>query len=214
MAFANPLTMDAERNDEDPADLEDLIERVDETARKREKVSFGDVLDVTGHRSFGPLLLLAGLVMVMPIVGDIPGVPIALGLVVLLISGQMLLRRECFWLPQWMLKRTVKSDKLQKGLKWTKKPAAWIDKFLRPRLHRFVEGAGAYMIAIASGAVALLTPTLELIPFSANLAGAVLTVFGLALVARDGLMAIVGLVLVAGTATAVVFGFDVNAHAT
>jgi hypothetical protein len=34
----------------------------------------------------------------------------------------------------------------------------------------------------------------------------VLTVFGLALVARDGLMAIVGLVLVAGTATAVVFG--------
>jgi hypothetical protein len=206
MAFANPLTMDAERNDEDPADLEDLIERVDETARKREKVSFGDVLDVTGHRSFGPLLLLAGLVMVMPIVGDIPGVPIALGLVVLLISGQMLLRRECFWLPQWMLKRTVKSDKLQKGLKWTKKPAAWIDKFLRPRLHRFVEGPGAYVIALASSAVALLTPTLELIPFSANLAGAVLTVFGLALVARDGLMAIVGLVLVAGTATAVVFG--------
>jgi hypothetical protein len=118
----------------------------------------------------------------------------------------MLLRRGCFWLPQWMLERSVKSDKLRKGLKWTKKPAAWIDKILRPRLHRFVEGAGAYMIAIASGAVALLTPTLELIPFSANLAGAVLTVFGLALVARDGLMAIVGLVLVAGTATAVVFG--------
>src|SRR5690606_17876493 len=43
-------------------------------------------------------------------------------------------------------------------------------------------------------------------PFSANLAGAVLVVFGLALVARDGLMAIVGLVLVAGSAPVVVLG--------
>src|SRR5690606_1105088 len=122
-----------EGDDDEPTDLEELIDRVDKTARERDKVSFGDVVDATGHRSFGPLLLLAGLIMIMPVVGDIPGVPIALGLVVLLISGQMLLRRECFWLPQWMLKRSVKSDKLQKGLKWTKKPARWIDRVLRPR---------------------------------------------------------------------------------
>jgi hypothetical protein len=118
----------------------------------------------------------------------------------------MLLRRECFWLPKWMLKRSVKSDKLQKGLKWTKRPARWIDRVLRPRMHRFVEGAGAYVIALASSGVALLTPAMELIPFSANLAGAVLVVFGLALVARDGLMAIIGHVLVAGAGTAVVLG--------
>lgn len=195
-----------QRNDDEPADLEELIERVDKTARERDTVSFGDVMDATGHRSFGPLLLLAGLVMIMPIVGDIPGVPILLGLVVLLISGQMLLRREYFWLPQWMLKRSIKSDRLHKGLKWTKKPARWIDRVLRPRLARFVEGPGAYVIALASSGVALLTPAMELIPFSANLAGTVLVVFGLALVARDGLMAIVGLVLVGGAATAVVLG--------
>ena len=30
----------------------------------------GEVLDTVGHRSFGPILLLAGLVMVAPVVGD------------------------------------------------------------------------------------------------------------------------------------------------
>lgn len=39
-----------------------------------------DVLDIIGHRSFGPLLLFAGIVMLAPVVGDIPGVPVLMGL--------------------------------------------------------------------------------------------------------------------------------------
>jgi hypothetical protein len=40
---------------------------------------------------------------------------------------------------------------------------------------------------------------MELVPFSANLAGIVLTAFGLALIASDGLLALIAIVLTAGT---------------
>ena len=40
-------------------------------------------------------------------------------------------------------------------------------------------------------------PVMEFIPFSANLAGVVLTMFGLALMVRDGLLALLGLTLIA-----------------
>jgi hypothetical protein len=57
-------------------------------------------MDAVGRRSFGPLLLLAGIVLAAPGVGDIPGVPTVMGLFILLVSGQMLFDRDHFWMPQ------------------------------------------------------------------------------------------------------------------
>jgi hypothetical protein len=42
-------------------------------------------------------------------------------------------------------------------------------------------------------------PLLELIPFSANLAGVALAAFGISLIARDGLFALISLIVTAGT---------------
>jgi hypothetical protein len=46
--------------------------------------------------------------------------------------------------------------------------------------------AGTYVIAIACLAIAAAMPPMEVVPFSANGAGAALTAFGLALIAHDG----------------------------
>ncbi|MFW6094225.1 MAG: exopolysaccharide biosynthesis protein, partial [Pseudomonadota bacterium] len=43
--------------------LEQLIERVAASAERRDRLSVGDVLDAMGPRSFAPLILLAGLIM-------------------------------------------------------------------------------------------------------------------------------------------------------
>jgi hypothetical protein len=61
-------------------------------------------------------------------------------------------------------------------------------------------GVGSYLIGFSAMLVALTMPMLEFIPFSATLAGAALTAFGLALIARDGYLAIFSL---AATATVV-----------
>ncbi|HEX6997657.1 MAG TPA: exopolysaccharide biosynthesis protein [Gammaproteobacteria bacterium] len=190
----------------EPADLEELLDRMLDVSEERDPVSLGDLLDAVGRRSFGPLLLLAGLIILMPLVGDIPGVPTVMGLVVLLISGQLLLRRPYFWLPGWILRRSIAAEKLRKALGWLRKPARFVDRWLRPRLTKLVDGAWVYVIALVSSGLSLATPLMELVPFSANGAGAVLTAFGLALIARDGLMALIALVIAAGTSGAVIWG--------
>ena len=190
---------------DEPTDLEEVLDSIDSAAAGGGKVSFGDVFQAVGQRSFGPLLLLAGLVMLAPVVGDIPGVPTAMAIVVLLIAGQLLLRREHFWLPRWLLDRSIGARKVKKAAGWLRKPARFIDRFLRPRLEALVRGPGEYAIAVVAIAIALFTPAMEVVPFSANGAGAVLTAFGLALIARDGLVALVALLLAALTAGLVIF---------
>lgn len=49
---------------------------------------------------------------------------------------------------------------------------------------------------------------LEMIPFSANLAGLSLTSFGIALIARDGLLALISLAATGGTFVVIVMALD------
>ena len=188
--------MDQQREHEDqkPTNLEQLLDRVDEAARDEEEVSLGKILDMMGRRSFGPLLLIAGLITLMPIIGDIPGVPTIMAVFVFLIAGQLLMRREHLWLPHWLLKRSVAQDKLCTALEWLRSPAQFIDRFLRPRLTSFTRHTAAHVIAVACMGVAAVMPVMEVIPFSANLAGAALTAFGLSLIAHDGLLTLLAFV--------------------
>jgi hypothetical protein len=190
---------------EEASSLEGLLDRVADAARDKEDVSLDDVLDSVGRRSFGPMLLLPGLITLAPLVGDVPGVPSMMGVVVLLTSGQLLFNREHFWLPGWLLSRRVRADKLQKAVAWLHKPARYVDRLLRPRLEWLVNGVGTYLIALVSAAVALVIPLMEVVPFSANGAGIVLSAFGLALISRDGLLALTGLLVAAGTVAIVLF---------
>ncbi len=180
--------------------MEQLIQRMGDASQKDGRVSLEAILKVVGRRAFGPFLLLAGLVTLAPVVGDIPGVPTMMGLLVLLVAGQLLLRREYVWLPKWLLKRSVENEKYLKALEWLKKPARWIDRLLRPRLTYFTQAVGIYVTALLCTVIASAMPAMELVPFSANLAGGALTLFGLALIAHDGLLAALGF---ASTATIV-----------
>jgi hypothetical protein len=185
--------------------LEQLLDRIDEAANDREYVSLDAILQAVGRRSFGPVLLVAGLVMFAPIIGDIPGVPMIMGVLVVLTIGQLLFRREHFWLPRWLLKRSVAQDKLRKALRWLCPPARFVDRLVRPRLPMFTHGTGMYVMAIVCIVIAAATPAMELVPFSANGAGAALIAFGLSLVAHDGLLALLAFLFTAGTLGLVVY---------
>jgi hypothetical protein len=189
---------------EDPSDLNGMLELVGTAAEGGEQVSVEDIVEAMGSRSFGPMLLLAGLITLAPIIGDVPGMPTLMGTIVLLTTAQLLWGREHIWLPRWMLNRSVKSKKVHKALGWLERPAGYIDGLLRPRLALFVKGAGIYAIALVSAAIALMTPGMEVIPFSANLAGLVWAAFGLALIARDGLLAILAMASALGGAGVIV----------
>lgn len=185
--------------DQELRSLEQLLDRVGEAARDSDRVSLDKILGVVGRRSFGPFLLVAGLITLMPLIGDIPGVPTTMAVFVLLVAGQLLFRREHFWLPRWMLKRSVPRNKLCKALKWLRAPARFVDRLLQPRLKVFTRHTATYVIAIVCVGIAAVMPVMEVIPFSANLAGAALTAFGLSLIAQDGLLALLAFGFTAST---------------
>jgi hypothetical protein len=170
--------------------MEQLMDRVEQAAAGKRTVVLGELLEAVGSRSFGVLLLLAGVIILTPLIGDIPGVPSLMALLVVLTGVQILFGRHHFWLPEWLLKRSIAGQKVIKTLDWMRRPARFVDRWLRPRLGMVVEDLGLFVIAAFCIAIALLTPVMELVPFSANLAGAALTAFGLSLTARDGMMAL------------------------
>jgi hypothetical protein len=186
--------------------LEEMLDRIEEATAGEDATSLGDVLDAIGSRSFGPLLLLAGLVMVAPLVGDIPGVPSLMGAIVLVTAGQLLLGRDHFWLPRFLLDRSVRSATARKGLRWARPAARFLDRWSRPRLQPLVQGAGNTLIALLCIAVSVATPLMEVVPFSANFAGLVILLCGLAVIVRDGLLTLVALGTTAVLVALVVMG--------
>lgn len=187
-----------------PTSLTEMLAFIADLADDGKDVAFEDVVEALGGRSFGPLLLLCGLIILAPVVGDIPGVPTITGLLVLLVSVQLLIGREHFWFPGWIRKRSVSARTITKITTKTRGFARFVDRLLRQRLTWLVSGRAIGVVAAFSMVIALATPVMEMVPFSANGAGAILTAFGLALVARDGVFAIAGFVFTAITATIMV----------
>lgn len=195
-----PRRTDADSDDnQEVTSLEMLLERIESTTDEPHQVSLGEVVDAVGRRSFVPLLLVPGLVMLAPVIGDIPGVPVLMGLVVILVAGQLLMRRDQLWLPGWLSRRKVSSSKIQKTIGWLRRPARWLDRWSKPRYQVLVNHASVFVIAATCIAIAAATPVMEVVPMSANLAGAAITAFGLALLARDGLIALLAIAFSAAT---------------
>ncbi|MGO3058620.1 MAG: exopolysaccharide biosynthesis protein, partial [Halomonas sp.] len=167
--------------------LTELIQTMEQMEREAPRVSVDDIVDAVGRRSFGPLLLIAGLITLAPVIGDIPGMPTLMAALVLLVSTQLLAGRKTFWLPKWLLNRSVSRKGFDKAIHALKKPAQWVDNLLGMRLKWMTGYAGIRATALACLLVAVAMPPMEFIPFSANGAGLALTLFGLGLVARDGL---------------------------
>lgn len=173
--------------------IEQLIDVVEKIGPDEERISMRAILGAIGHSSLGPLLLIAGLITLAPLVGDIPGVPTIMSIFVLLTAGQLLLGRNNLWLPKWILNRSVSRKNLHKALEWMRRPGRFFDRLSRTRLTIFVQGPGLYLIGFACTIVALVMPIMEVIPFSANGAGAALSAFGLSLITRDGFLALIAL---------------------
>jgi hypothetical protein len=170
--------------------IEELLDRIRAAAKDKKQVTVNALYKEVGDRSFGPLILLAGLVTLAPLLGDIPGVPTTVGLVVILVTSQMVIGRSHFWLPKFLLNRSVSSVKLRKALSWLQRPARFVDRLIGPRLVGLTGGAANRVIACLCLLVGAAMPLMDFVPFTANIAGAALTAFGLSIIARDGLLAI------------------------
>jgi len=185
--------------------IEDILDELNRAADQHDPLTFGDVMDVLGNHSFASVLLLIGLIMLIPGPADIPGVPVVLGLIVILVAVQIVMHREHLWIPNWMERRQVRAERAKKMVSWVRRPASWMDQLTKPRYQWLIDHAGVTLIAIACILIAMTTPILEFIPFSANVAGAAIAAFSVALMARDGLIAGMAIALSLATVGLVVY---------
>jgi hypothetical protein len=128
----------------------------------------------------------------------VPGVSTTVAVLVLLIAGQFLFGRNYFWLPRWLLRRSLSRSKFNRVLKILRPVARFVDKLIGRRLTVLTESAAVYGIAGASIVIALIMPPLEMLPLTNHVAGAALTAFGLGLVAHDGVRVIIALAICLG----------------
>jgi hypothetical protein len=191
------------RSDTHPT--EHILNKINEAADQHDPLTFGDVMDVLGQQSFAPILLLIGLVMAVPGPADIPGVPVVLGLLVITVAGQIVLHREHLWIPAWIERKKVRASQARKMVAWVRTPAQWMDWLAKPRYQWLVNRTGSSLVAIACILIAMTTPVLEFVPFSANVAGAAIAAFAIALLAKDGLLAGVAISLSLAIVGLVVF---------
>lgn len=182
--------------------LEELLDRIEAANEGKDRVRFETAFEAVGQRSFGPMLLLPGLIAASPLSG-IPGMPTLVGIMVFLIVGQLLIGREQFWLPQFVLRRSISRARFDQAMRMLRKGARIIDRFLKPRLTFMTDGPGAYVIAGFCLVLSLAAPALELLPFVITGVGLAVSAFGLALLAHDGLLALIAY-LVCGAIVGVV----------
>ncbi len=164
--------------DRDPQTLEELLQRLEKAGEDRQPVTIGQMLEAAGQRSFGVILLIPGLLVLSPLSG-IPGLPSVFAVMVVLIAGQLLIGRQHFWLPQWLLKRSASRDKFNKALAFLHKIARVVDRLLRRRLTFLNSGIAVRLNAVLCILIASTMPPLELVPFGNSTAGAALSVLGL-----------------------------------
>ena len=184
-------------DDCEPESIEDVLDCVEEAGDGEERVSVSDIVDRIGDGAFAPLMLVPALVMISPVTA-IFGVATFCGAIIVLITVQMVIGRETLWLPGFIRTRTVSGAKLDRATGWLAGPARFVDRLTRKRLSRLVEPPLDRLWAALCMALALVVPVFELVPMSATVIATAIALFGLAMLAKDGLFAILGLSALGG----------------
>lgn len=179
----------------DQRNFQELLRHM-ESAGDGEAVCIEDLLESVGPRSFGSLLLVPSILVVSPMSG-IPGFSTTAAILIAVVAIQMVAGRRAFWLPQPVLRRRVSRATLKKVVAFLMPAARFSDKLFRPRLTVLTHRPFSQVIAAVCLVITLSMPPLELIPLANSITATVIAFFAVALVAHDGILALVALTVTA-----------------
>ena len=157
---------------------------------RMDKVTLGEFFDLAEERIFGFLLVILALPSALPV--PAPGYSIPFGIAIVFLGLQLIAGRDRPWLPQKMLKGSMKLETVQdfvkKGTPWIKK----IEKVTKPRktsICTSLPGKIVIGIAVTLMGISMCIP----IPGTNTLPaiGVFITAFGL--LEDDGLICLFGL---------------------
>jgi hypothetical protein len=166
--------------------LRDIFEQAAPT------ISVGELMERFGARAMGALLLVFGLTCVLPLP---PGATTVFGAPLMLLAPQLMVGSRAPWLPAQIRTQTIAITDLRRVLT---RSLGWLERaeaLSRPRLLFFFGAWGARAIGLVCTVLALVL--ILPIPLGNMLPAASLSVLSLALIQRDGVLALAGYVLAA-----------------
>ncbi|WP_299564505.1 exopolysaccharide biosynthesis protein [uncultured Sulfitobacter sp.] len=178
--------------------LADLLDSIENAARESDPVSVRDVLGQIGTNSIMPAVLVVTILLVSPLSG-IPGVPSFSAALVILLSAQALGGRRRLWLPEFMLRRSLKASRLIAMVAWLRRPCAFFDRLTRPRLMWLSGGIIRFGTLACCVVIPLGWPLLEILPLVSSLGAGTIALLVFGLFTRDGLFVIAGYLMIALT---------------
>jgi hypothetical protein len=172
-------------------------------AATNERVELSTIIQYTGRRSIGVMLLILALPMVIPI--PAAGISVLFGIPLILVSAQLSLARRQMWLPGRLARLSMKRNDLLAIIEATLPILRRLEWLVRPRLlwmtgEWLVVPVGLICTALS---VIIILP----IPLGHMLPGLAICIFAFGLLERDGLVLSLGMVAsavafaVAGLAT-------------
>lgn len=178
--------------------LEDLGSKPDP------KLYLGEVVNAFGERAFGALLLLFGLLNALPLP---PGATAVLGIPLLLLSIQLVLRTDQLWMPRWALKRSIDREAYRKNAARVARPIRTVERLSRPRLLVLTGPVSELTIGLACTLLALIV----MLPvWSTNMFPAfTIAIFGFGMMQRDGVAVLLGWLATAGYALFLVLAWQI-----
>lgn len=160
--------------------------------------------DTMADRGIAALLFLVGAFNCLPLP---PGSSLISGIPCLLLSWQLVLRRKAAWLPARVLDHPLSESTLDMLRARLIPKLFWIEKFVRPRYWPMVPGQDEAIIGAVCAffSIALILP----IPLGNWLPAFAIAIYALALLQRDGVLLMVGvMVSLLAIAVLVAVGFS------
>lgn len=148
-----------------------------------ERLTFTDLAGRLHSRAWGGLLFIFAAINAIPLP---PGVNVFFAIPLMIVSAQMALGRATPWFPSRIDRRGVSKDELRKLIEKMEWAEVRVERLLKPRLASLTGRPATRIIGVVCFLLALLTtlPIVHVVP------AAVVVLFGLALIYRDGALVI------------------------
>jgi len=154
---------------------------------ERPVLTVGEMLEAFDSRASGAMLLVFGALNTLPLP---PGSSTVLSLPILLLAPQVVWGAGAPWLPRSLVERPLRRDDLRGLFRKLSPMVQRMELVTRPRLHWMFGSLGERLIGLVCTLLALVL--ILPIPLGNLAPGATVAVLALALLQRDGLLALLG----------------------
>lgn len=167
-----------------------------------ERVTVGEFVDHLEGHAIGIVLLLLALPMCVP---NVPGISTIFGVLLLAPSIQLMIGSQRLWLPRYLRTRSFSREALAKTISAAAPTLRWAEKIFRPR----AQALTGFPFTAFFGLQTLILALVLILPIPGGNwpPSMAIAIMSLALMQRDGLMAIFSTICAALSVIAAYFFF-------